>query len=158
MLHVRDVMHSPVETITPETNLPAIKRTMHERAIRHLPVIEHGRVVGIVTLGDLRQAQPSGATTLSKHELQYALEQLTARTIMRQAVITVPACAPVATAAQLMLTNKLSSLVVLDEQRLVGMITARDLLAAVPAATPYELTATVTTPGSPRRGQRRPIV
>lgn len=158
MLHVRDVMRSPVETISLETSLPAIEHMMHDRAIRHLPVVERGQLVGIVTLSDLRQAQPSGATTLSKHELQHALEQLTASMIMSRSVITIPASAPVGTAAQLMLTNKLSSLVVLDKQRLVGMITASDLLATVPATVPFQLTATVTTAGCPRRGKRLPIV
>lgn len=158
MLYVRDVMRGPAQTILPDTTLPVIERMMHEYAIRHLPVVERGQLVGIVTLGDLRQVQPSGATTLSKHELQAALERLTARMIMSHPVITIPADAPVAIAAQLMLTNKLSGLAVLDQQRLVGIITASDLLAAVAAPASFELTAAVPSPSSPRRGARPPIV
>jgi CBS domain-containing protein len=50
---VREIMSSPVFTIVPELRTDECMRLVTERRIRHLPVTEHGRVVGIVTIGDL---------------------------------------------------------------------------------------------------------
>jgi CBS domain-containing protein len=50
---VQDIMTSPVETVTPQDTVEECMRLMTERRIRHLPVMERGRVVGIVSIGDL---------------------------------------------------------------------------------------------------------
>jgi len=130
-LLVRALMQSPVITITPTTTLPHIKTLLREHQIRRLPVVDHNRLVGIVTLGDVRNACPSEATTLSIYELSYLLTTLTASEIMRQSVVTVQADAYVADAARLMLTQKISGLPVLEGARLVGMLTESDIFRAV---------------------------
>jgi CBS domain-containing protein len=155
---VRDLMHSPVWTITPRTCHPEIERLMQEHAIRHLPVLDRGRLVGMVSRGDLRQARPSDATTLSRHEQQSALDQLTAADVMTRSVVTVAARSPLSLAAELMLAHKISSLAVLDGGRLVGMITASDLFAAVIDGQPPRLTAVVTEQDRPRPHRQHPIV
>ena len=76
-------------TATPRTTLPEANRIMKERRVRRLPVVEDGRVVGMVTSGDLREAAPSMATSLSVFELNYLLEKVTVDKIMKRHVITV---------------------------------------------------------------------
>jgi CBS domain-containing protein len=124
-------MNSPVITISPSTTLPYIKTLLREHQIRRLPVVDRNRLVGIVTLGDVRNACPSEATTLSIYELSYLLTTVTAADIMRQSVVAVQADSPVADAARLMLTQKISGLPVLDGSQLVGMLTESDIFRAV---------------------------
>jgi len=158
MLVVRDLMCSPVWTITPQTRLPEIERIMAQNRIRHLPVLEHGRLAGMVSLGDLRQARPSGVTTIGRADLQSTPEQLTAGTLMTRTVFTIAARSPLLLATKLMLSHKIRSLVVLDAGRLVGIITASDLFAAIIRGQPAQLTAIVTRASSHRPAPRAPIV
>ena len=62
---VKDWMTANPITILPKTTLPDAHKLMKESKIRRLPVVDRGELIGIVTLGDVREAQPSNATTLS---------------------------------------------------------------------------------------------
>jgi CBS domain-containing protein len=53
---VRDIMSAPVVTVQPETTVEKCMQLMTERRVRHLPVTEAGRVVGMVSIGDLVKA------------------------------------------------------------------------------------------------------
>ncbi len=128
---VRDLMSSPVISVSRWTRLPAIKSIMREKHIRRLAVVHNEQLVGVISLGDVRNAFPSDATTLSAHELSYLLDKVMAQEIMRTGVITVDADAPVVEAAKLMLAHKVSGLPVLSAGRLVGMITENDILRKV---------------------------
>lgn len=74
---VSDRMTSPVITVSPLTLISHAHQKMKEYGIRRLPVMEGGKLVGIVTLGDIREASPSDATSLSIWELNYLWSQLT---------------------------------------------------------------------------------
>ena len=108
-------------------------------------MLDDDRVVGIVTYGDIRNAFPSDATTLSIYELSYLIGQVSAADIMRRAVITVDADTSVVDVARLMLTQKISGLPVVDNGKLVGMITESDIFRAVITGQ-LVLTATVSIP------------
>ena len=58
-MNVRDCMTSPVITVTPDTLLEDALRTMHEKHVRRLPVVENGKLVGLVTRHGLREAMPT---------------------------------------------------------------------------------------------------
>ena len=81
-MHVEQWMNRDVVTVTPEDSFRTAMHLIRQKGIRHLPVVEGKRLVGILTDRDLRQAAPSGATSLSIHELHYILEKLTVREIM----------------------------------------------------------------------------
>ena len=66
---VRDVMQATLHTVTPDTTLPEAIRLTAQRGIRHLPVVEDGMLVGIVSDRDLKRAMASSATSLDVHEL-----------------------------------------------------------------------------------------
>lgn len=124
---VRDWMTSNPITIVPKTTLPDAHKLMKESKIRRLPVVEGGRLVGIVTLGDVREAQPSDATTLSIFELNYLLSKLTVDKIMTREPLTIAPQATIREAARLMLEHKIGGLPVLEGGRVVGIITESDI-------------------------------
>lgn len=157
-LTVRAMMTTPVLSITPHTKLPQIKSLMRARSVRRLPVVDHERLVGIVTLGDVRNAFPSDATSLSIYELSYLLDKVVAADIMRTDVLTIAADAALADAAKLMLDRKISGLPVMDGSRLVGMITESDLFRAlIDGDAPVRRAVAVAT-GEPPRALHRLIV
>ncbi len=125
---VREWMTSPVISVAPDTSISSAHQTMKEHGIRRLPVLENDKLVGIVTIGDIREASPSDATTLSIWELNYLWAQLIIDKIMTRNVLTVHPETPILDAAEMMLDQKVSGLPVVDEQnRLVGMITESDI-------------------------------
>jgi CBS domain-containing protein len=114
-------------TIDPRTTLPEANRLMKECNIRRLPVVEKGNLVGIVTLGDIREASPSAATALSIYELNYLLARLTVGEIMTRDPITISPDTSIEAAARLMLEHKIGSLPVVADAKLVGIITESDI-------------------------------
>lgn len=137
---VRDVMQSRLVTVGPKTTLPQAMRLAAERRIRHLPVVDEGELVGIVSDRDLKQAMASPATSLEVHELNYLLNRLAVAEIMTGTVVTIGPTAPVEDAARLMLQEKISALPVMEAGQLVGIVTETDVLAlfvrAMGAGTP----------------------
>jgi len=124
---VREWMTANPVTVEPKTTLPEAHKIMKDRRIRRLPVVENGRLVGIVTLGDIREAEPSDATTLSIFELHYLLAKLTIGEIMTREPITISPNATIREAAKLLLQNKIGSLPVVQNDKLIGIITELDI-------------------------------
>lgn len=124
---VRDWMTRPVYTVTPKTPIVEAHKIMKDKAIRRLPVIYGGKLVGIVTLGDVREASPSDATTLNIWELNYLWSQLTVEKIMTTTVITLKPDQPLLDAAELMFKYKISGLPVLEAGAIVGIVTESDI-------------------------------
>ena len=124
---VRDWMTPKPFTITLQTTLPEARQLMEEHFIRRLPVMHRGRLVGIVTRGDIREAQASTATTLSVYELNYLLDHLPAKEFMAYEPITISADATLAEAARRMQQHKIGALPVVEYGELVGIITESDL-------------------------------
>ena len=131
---VRDWMTPDPITVTPQTTLPEIHRLLTDRQIRRLPVMKHGRLVGMVTLGDVREAEPSSATSLSIWEVNYLLTKLEVSEIMTPSPLTVQEEATIGEAASLMLSNKIGGLPVVNgEGKLVGIITESDIFRMIVA-------------------------
>ncbi|MBI2156644.1 MAG: CBS domain-containing protein [Candidatus Rokubacteria bacterium] len=125
---VEDVMRRDVVTASPKTTLPTALALVQRRGIRHLPVVEDGSLVGIVSDRDLKRAMASSATSLERHELAYLLDRLTLAEFMTRAVMTVAPSFPVEEAARLMVKEKVSALPVTEGGRLVGIVTETDVL------------------------------
>ena len=129
MLVERWMKANPI-TVGPQDSFRHAMNLIRQRGIRHLPVVEGGRLVGIVTDRDVRQASPSAATSLEVHELHYLLEKIKIRDIMTSEVVTAMPEMPIEAAARLMLTHRIGSLPVLRGMALVGIITETDILSA----------------------------
>ncbi|MFN2172650.1 MAG: CBS domain-containing protein [Candidatus Promineifilaceae bacterium] len=130
---VRDWMSTDLITVSLDTTLPEVHQIMVSEEIRRLPVVdENGRLIGIVTLGDVRGAQPSPATSLSIWEMNYLLSSLDVQKIMTPDPITVTPDQTVGEAARIMLENRISGLPVIETGgRLVGIITESDIFSMV---------------------------
>ncbi|MEP6984525.1 MAG: CBS domain-containing protein [Chloroflexota bacterium] len=130
---VREWMSSPVLTVRAEAPISVVHAMMKERKVRRLAVVnEENRLIGIVTIGDVREASPSDATSLSIWELNYLWAQLTVGKIMSRKVITIKPNETIFEAANLMLDQKVSGLPVVDESgKLLGMITESDIFRMV---------------------------
>ncbi|MEM9952618.1 MAG: CBS domain-containing protein [Chloroflexota bacterium] len=125
---VRDFMTETVITTQPNTPISHAHQVMRENNIRRLPVVDNQRLVGLVTIGDVREASPSDATTLSIWELNYLWSQLVVEKVMTRNVYTVTPETSILDVAELMLEHKISGLPVVDSQdNLVGMITESDV-------------------------------
>lgn len=128
-------MTKDVVVVSPDTTVPEAHRIMTEKSIRRLPVVDGKKLVGIVTRGDVRGAEPSDATTLSIWELNYLLAKLKLSEIMTRNPITITPDATVMEAAQLMLDNKISGLPVVDAEGIVvGIVTESDIFRMVASA------------------------
>jgi acetoin utilization protein AcuB len=136
-MDVKDVMHTAVTTVTPETRVSTAHQwlTMRASRMRHLPVVtDEGTLVGILTDRDLRRAAASDAPPMAEHEWVSLLDKLRVRDIMTPEVMTVQGTTPVAKAGQLFLQNKFGCLpVVRDNHTLEGILTVTDLLRAYTA-------------------------
>lgn len=121
---VRDVMRSPAVTITADTTLQDAYRTMREKGIRHLPILDGTALVGVVTDRDLRLATSSLGPTPFPPESAVS-------TIMSRAPLTAAAWDPVEDAARIMRERKIGCLPVLENGRVIGIITGIDLLDAL---------------------------
>lgn len=129
---VRNWMSTDVITVSPETTLPDAAQLMTGKTIRRLPIIDDGHLVGIVTYGDIRNARPSGVTTLSIWELNYLVNKVKMADIMTKNPVTVTPETTIGEAAEKMLTHMISGLPVLDDQNdLVGIITESDIFRLV---------------------------
>ncbi|MBL8165992.1 MAG: CBS domain-containing protein [Anaerolineae bacterium] len=125
---VRDWMTNRVISVSPQTSISNAHQVMKEHGIRRLVVMENEKLVGIITIGDVREASPSDATTLSIWELNYLWAQLTVEKVMTRHVATITPDSPILDAAEIMLDRKISGLPVVDEHgHVLGMLTESDI-------------------------------
>jgi len=125
---VNDRMTRQLITATPETTHRQAAELMREHNIHHLPVIDKkGQLVGIVVEEDLLAAQPSPATTLSIYEIHGLLSQLEIKQIMSHPVYTTTPSCPIEEAARLMLNKDIGCLPVVENGKVVGIITDTDI-------------------------------
>ncbi|CAM2061262.1 acetoin utilization protein AcuB [Desulfovibrionales bacterium] len=118
----------PIITL-PDVSMMKVAKIMKEKNIRRLPVVDQtGRLVGIITDRDIKEASPSKATTLDVHELYYLLSEIKVKDIMTKDPIAVNATDTVETAALIMTNKRLGSLPVIDEHnKVIGIITDSDV-------------------------------
>ncbi len=129
-MFVRMWMTTKVVTVAPETPMMEARSLMKEKGIRRLPVVDkRGRLVGIITQGDIQEASPSDATSLSIWELNYLLARTPVSEVMtnRDELLTISPDEPIEQAASLMREHKVGGLPVLQGEKLVGIITESDI-------------------------------
>lgn len=137
---VGEWMSTPVVSISPSLPISNAHQIMKRNNIRRLPVVEDEQVVGIITIGDVREASPSDATTLSIWELNYLWAQLTVEKVMTRKVVTVTPDTAIVDAAEMMLEHKVSGLPVVNAQgKLVGILTESDIFRMLIKARTDEL-------------------
>jgi acetoin utilization protein AcuB len=128
-MYVGRIMHTHIVTIPPATPLIKAKDIIAEKRINHLLVVDkNGELIGLVSDRDVKQSWASPATTLSVHELNYLLSQMTVETIMVKKIISISPGTTIERAARIMQENRISALPVMEGGKLVGIITTTDVM------------------------------
>jgi len=130
-MDVREWMTKDPVAAAPTTSIKAAWKLLQDRKIRHLPVLDAGKMVGIVTDRDLRRVLPSPATSLEIHELNYLLDKITVNEVMTKDVITTTPFTPIPHAARTLLRNRIGALPVIEGGALVGILSQTDVLEAL---------------------------
>ncbi len=130
--YMREKIQKKPVTISPDASFFEARALIHEKGIRHLPVVDkNNHLVGIVTDRDIREAAPSDATLLSIQELNYLLGKLKIGSIMtpKEKLITITPDTIIEEAVQLMHDHKIGCLPVMEGEKLYGIFTETDALA-----------------------------
>jgi acetoin utilization protein AcuB len=127
MLLVKDSMTREVVVLSPEMTAADALAVCRERRIRHLPVLEAGRLVGLVSDRDLRSAAPA----LGDPGRTAALGKIRVSEVMTREVVSVRPDDPIEEAANAMRERKIGCLPVVEDDALVGIITSSDVMEAL---------------------------
>ncbi len=127
-MRIRDMMTSNPITVDSETLILDAQKLMREKRIRRLPVVDKGKLVGIVTHHDLLQASPSPATSLSVYELNYLLAKMKVKEIMKKNPITVTPDTPFEEALRVGQEKRIGSFPVVEDGKVVGIATESDII------------------------------
>ena len=125
-MFVRDIMTTNVVNIPSSTTLPEAQQIMQVHRIERLPVVDKRKVIGIVTKDRLLRALPSPAASFSRQELTYLLSKLLVKELMVKDVVTVTPNTTVEEAIMTAQTNRVGSVLVLEDDNLVGIVTTND--------------------------------
>ena len=124
---VGERMSKPVIYISPDLPINEALNLMKRERIRRTPVVQDGKLVGIVSDKDLLNASPSPATSLSVWEMNYLLSKITVKDVMTRKVLTVTEDTPIEEAARVMADNKIGGMPVMQDGKVTGIITETDL-------------------------------
>lgn len=127
-MNVGAIMTQEVITVDPTSSIGTAIELMRSHGFRRLPVVEEGRLVGIVTDRDLRQATNSPLVLGEKWYNDFLLEAIKVRSCMTSNPLTVEPATPVREAARILREHKIGGLPVVAGERVVGMVTVTDLL------------------------------
>ena len=130
-MFVKDKMTRDPYTIQVSASINTLIGLMRDKKLRKVPVLDGEKLVGIVTDRDIERVSPSKATSLSVYEINYLLSKITVADAMVSDVIT---CSPddyIEDAALLMRENRINSLLVMENGKLVGIVTDSDLFDAL---------------------------
>jgi acetoin utilization protein AcuB len=115
-------------TVGPGDSLQSVVNLLRRRDIRSVPVVEHGKLIGIVTDRDVRQVAPAYPLFRDEDEIRRYTENLTVTAAMTADPMTIAPDASLVEAAKILETYRISSLPVAQDHRLLGMLTVTDLL------------------------------
>jgi acetoin utilization protein AcuB len=127
-LTVGDYMSVDPATVAPKDSLQRVVELLRRRDIRAVPVVEDGELVGIVTDRDVRQVAPAYPLFRDEVEIRHYTENLTVTAAMTADPMTVTPATPLVEAAKILETYRISSLPVVADSRVVGMLSVTDLL------------------------------
>jgi len=130
-MRTKDLMTKNPITVDSETLVLDAQRIMKENNIRRLPIVDKGKLVGIITQHDLLEAAPSPATSLSIHELNYLLSKMKVKEIMKKNPVTLTPDTPFEEALRIGQEKKIGSFPVVDDGKLVGIATESDIIRFV---------------------------
>jgi CBS domain-containing protein len=127
-MQVREIMSTAIEVVDRNDNLLTVEERMAAKQLRHLPVLEQGEVVGIVTQRDLFKAAMSSAMGYGEKAQRAYLQSVCVKEIMVYPVVTVAPDISIAAAADMIINKGIGCLPIVEGTKLIGMVTKTDLL------------------------------
>ncbi len=127
-MFVRNKMTTHPFTVSPDQTIVDAQALITKNKVKRLPVVKNGRLVGIVSESDIERASPSKATALSMREAIYILSKTKISSIMTKNPVTIHPGALLEEAALLMRDKDIGCLPVVEDDKLVGIITASDIM------------------------------
>ena len=124
---VKNRMSHPIIAVSPDTPIMEAMELMKQKSIRRMPVLDNGKLVGIVSDKDLLNAAPSDATSLSVWEVNYLVARIKIKDVMTKNVMTITEDTPIEEAARIMADNKVGGLPIMRNGEVIGLITETDL-------------------------------
>ena len=129
-MFVKNKMTANPFTVSPDDTVPDAHEIMSKNGVKRLPVLKNGKLVGVVAIGDIDRYSPSKATSLSMGEITYLLSKTKISQIMTKDPLSISSNALLEEAALLMRDNSVGFLPVVDEGKLLGIITESDIFDA----------------------------
>ncbi len=126
-MRVKDIMTRNVITVSSDTYVLDAERILELNGIGRLPVVDGGRLVGLVTKNDIVKASPSSTTPFNQRQLFYLMSKLTIKDIMKTNVVTVPEETTIEKSIAIAQKNKVGCLPVTNGDKLVGIMTTNDV-------------------------------
>jgi CBS domain-containing protein len=127
-MQVKDIMSTAVEVVDRNDDLSRVEDLMAAKKLRHVPVLEDGEVVAIVSQRDLFKAMMSSTMGYGEKAQKTYLHGVRVKEIMTYPVVTVAPETSVDAAAELVLQKGIGCLPVVDSGTLVGIVTKTDLI------------------------------
>jgi acetoin utilization protein AcuB len=125
---VREIMVDAVQTAAPDQTLREALDLMRSKHIRQLPVVEDGKLVGILTDRDVKRASPSILSHIDQEEYDRVLDETKIRQLMTKEPLTVTPTMSLKAALKIFISKKVGALPVVSDGRLVGIVTQTDAL------------------------------
>jgi acetoin utilization protein AcuB len=130
-MKIKDIMTWNVISVSSDTPIMEARKIMETHKIRRLPVVDKGKLVGLVTLDRIAGAGPSSASTLSIWELNYLLAKMTIKEIMQKDVVTIDSNASVEHGLAVGFQNKIGIVPVVENGVVVGVVTTTDYMLRI---------------------------
>jgi CBS domain-containing protein len=129
--NVREIMMGSPVTLKPDDTLDLANDVISLGRIRHIPVVEDGRLIGLITERDLIGAAASHIFGLKQKSKSALLKSVLIKEVMKKRIVTVEPDMPIKNAAQLMANKKVGCVPVVSDGALVGLVTTTDILRYV---------------------------
>jgi len=126
-MYVSDWMTKKVFTVTPDSSISDAAKLTREKGIKHVPVVKGNVIKGLLSDRDIKEYLPSKTTTLDVYELHSLLTKTRVKSVMKTSIVTTSPDTPIEEAALIMLDKNIGCLPVIDRNKLVGIISDRDL-------------------------------
>jgi acetoin utilization protein AcuB len=127
-MKVKDIMTWNVITVSGDTPIMEARKIMETHKVRRLPVVDKGKLVGVVTLDRIVGVGPSPATSLSVWEINYLLAKMKVREVMQKDVVSVGPDVSVEQALARAQAMKVGAAPVVEDGKVVGIITTNDFM------------------------------
>ncbi len=136
---VKNWMSKPAVTIDVNESMNDAIKLLKKHNIKMLPVMEKGKLVGIISDRDIKRASASDATSLEIHELLYLISKIKIKEIMTQNPVTVPPDHTIEETAEVLLRHNISGVPVVDQYgTVVGVVTQNDIFKTIISLTGAE--------------------